>query len=88
MFHWGYNRENKASFGVPLPSTAEVYFRRPFVHFQNSLFLLTPNKMEQKRLKISFEYSNPNTHPVVSVIVAIFGIVLVIGVIFLCILLM
>jgi len=39
-----------------------------------------------KTVKITFEYSNPNTRPVVSVFAAIFGIVFVIGLIFLCIL--
>ena len=42
--------------------------------------------MERKQIKVTFEYSNPNTHSVVSVFTAIFGIVFVICLVIFCIL--
>lgn len=41
---------------------------------------------EVKKVKVTFEYSNPNTHSVVSVFTAIFGIVFVICLVVFCIL--
>jgi len=43
--------------------------------------------MKQKQIKITFEYSNPNTRSIVSVSAAIFGVVFVIGLVVLCVLL-
>ena len=42
--------------------------------------------MERKHIKVTFEYSNPNTRSVVSVFTAIFGIVFVICLVIFCIL--
>lgn len=42
--------------------------------------------MKQKQIKVTFEYSNPNTRSVVSVFTAVFGIVFVICLVIFCIL--
>lgn len=42
--------------------------------------------MKSKKVKVTFEYTNPNTHSVVSVFAAIFGIVFEICLVVFCIL--
>lgn len=41
---------------------------------------------EVKKIRITLEYTNPNTHTLVSVFTAIFGVVFMIGLVLLCIL--
>lgn len=71
---------------MPLSSTTErVTLFTSLIYTQFQLLNL---EMKTKQIKITFEYTNPNTCSVVSVFTAIFGIVLVLGVVLLCIFLM